>query len=221
MERPPREQGDPVQTGYRFTRDHFTANLRGLRQVLAKLGDVANILEIGANEGRSTSWFIENVLASATGGRIVTIDNWWTGTFAGRHVDNSPAEVLFDHNMALNRTRFPNVQIEKMRLDSAEALVELLARGEAGRFDFVYVDGAHEAASVLRDLVLAFRLTRIGGLIACDDYLWQASRATVAGSNPLHFPKIAIDAFAAVYFDKLRPVIAPWNYQYYFQKIAD
>ena len=97
----------------------------------------------------------------------------------------------------------------------------LLARGEAGRFDFVYVDGAHEAANVLSDLVLSFQLTRVGGLIACDDYLWHASQGIVIGANPLHYPKVAIDAFALVYFDKLQPVLAPSNYQFYFRKVAD
>ena len=209
------------KAGYRFTQDWFVQIRRGLMKALAPQKGIVNILEIGAHEGRSTVWFVEHLLARATASRIVTIDSWRAASFAGRAVDYSAAEALFDHNIALCRKKFPAVDIEKIRLRSAEALPMLLARGEAGRFDFVYVDGSHEAANVLSDLVLAFLLTRVGGLIACDDYLWHASQGQIIGANPLHFPKIAIDAFALVYFDRLQPILVPSNYQFYFRKVAE
>jgi hypothetical protein len=221
MAAPGNDRTSTGKAGYRFTKDWFTQNIRGLTRVLGSRQGIAGILEIGAFEGRSTVWFVENVLAHAPSGRIVAIDNWCAGTFSNHIVDHRAAEALFDHNIALCRRNFPTVDVEKIRLDSAVALPMLLARGEAGRFDLVYVDGAHEAATVLGDLVLAFQLTRIGGLIACDDYLWHVKQGAVSGTNPLHFPKIAIDAFALVYFDKIKPVVAPWNYQCYFRKVAE
>ena len=221
MAGPANDARQPDPQDYRFTNDWFTQNLPGLGKVLGPRRRITNILEIGAYEGRSTVWFVENVLARRAPGRIVAIDNWCAGTFSNHVVDHRDAEALFDHNIALCRKKFPAISIEKIRLDSGEALPMLLARGEAGRFDFVYVDGAHDAATVLSDLVLAFKLTRVDGLIACDDYLWQATQGTVSGNNPLHFPKLAIDAFASVYFDKLKPIVAPWNYQAYFRKLAE
>ena len=49
---------------------------------------------------------------------------------------------------------------------------EVLANQDGG-FDFVYIDGSHEADDTFLDAELAWRLTRLGGLIILDDYRWD------------------------------------------------
>jgi predicted O-methyltransferase YrrM len=98
------------------------------------------------------------------------------------------------------------------------ALASLLAEGKRGYFDFIYVDGSHRAPDVLYDAVLSFRLLRVGGVIAFDDYLWDDE--TRKEVDPIGTPKIAIDAFTNIYSRKLRILRAPL-YQLYIQKIAD
>ena len=55
-------------------------------------------------------------------------------------------------------------------------MIELLAKGEAGKFDFIYVDGSHEAPDVLFDAILAHKLVKNNGIIAFDDYLWAQKK---------------------------------------------
>ena len=52
-------------------------------------------------------------------------------------------------------------------------------------FDFIYVDGGHDAGTALADGLLSFRLLRPGGLIVFDDYTAEV--------------KTAVDALAAAH----------------------
>lgn len=59
-------------------------------------------------------------------------------------------------------------------------------------FDFISIDGSHEAADVLSDAVLSWPLLKAGGLICFDDYEWWIDPA------PERSPKLAIDSFLSV-----------------------
>jgi predicted O-methyltransferase YrrM len=85
-------------------------------------------------------------------------------------------------------------------------------------FDFIYIDGSHQAPDVLVDAILSFKLLRVGGLIVFDDYLW--SEKGVADRDPLQCPKPAIDSFLNIFFRKVNIISAPL-YQIYAQKISD
>ena len=63
-------------------------------------------------------------------------------------------------------------------------------------------DGSHEAPDVLLDALLSFKLLKINGVIAFDEYLWQENLDNIP--DVLRSPKIAIDAFANIYCQKLR-----------------
>ena len=97
------------------------------------------------------------------------------------------------------------------------ALRELLRREVAA--DLLYVDGGHDAPTVLRDLVTGFDLVKVGGLLICDDYLWDDPR--FGGNRTLGRPKIAIDAFSTIYADKVKIVRGMPNLQTYFFKVSD
>ncbi|MDQ0041820.1 putative O-methyltransferase YrrM [Variovorax boronicumulans] len=128
-------------------------------------------------------------------------------------------EARFHHNTALSirRSAHPvNLVVHKGPSDLG--LARLLAQGASGHFDFIYIDGSHQAPDVLADAVLAFRLLRNGGVIVFDDYLWAEELA--GGKDPLRCPKPAIDAFVNCYFRKLQILRAPL-YQLYVQKTSD
>jgi predicted O-methyltransferase YrrM len=97
-------------------------------------------------------------------------------------------------------------------------LAKLLASGKEGFFDFIYVDGSHQAPDVLCDAVMSFRLLRPGGIIAFDDYLWQ--EPLPYGADPIRSPKIAIDAFTNIYCRKIT-VLSMHLYQLYVRKLSD
>jgi predicted O-methyltransferase YrrM len=59
-------------------------------------------------------------------------------------------------------------------------------------FDFIYVDGSHEAGDVFFDGLEAHRLINYGGIIIFDDYQWTEP------IGEAHKPAIAIEAFLAL-----------------------
>ena len=74
-------------------------------------------------------------------------------------------------------------------------------RRQTTLFDFVYIDGSHQAPDVLMDACLTFRMLKTGGIMVFDDYLWKAV------DGVLHQPKIAIDAFVNIFSDELDIVL--------------
>ena len=111
------------------------------------------------------------------------------------------------------------IKLRKMKSDSALALAQLLAEGGADTFDLAYIDASHQAPDVLADAILAFKLTRIGGVIVFDDYLWRM--AGPGGNDALNQPKAGIDAFVNTYFKKLSVVTRPPLRQLYVAKTSN
>ena len=164
-------------------------------------------VEIGSYEGSSAFWIINNLLRSPES-RLVCIDAWADGA------EGEARYVKFLRNLEDLPGR---ERIEVIRDWSQNALRQLLARGL--KADCLYVDGGHDAPTVMRDLVTGFDLVKVGGIVICDDYLWDDPR--FGGNRTLGRPKIAIDAFTTIYADKLKIVRGMPNTQTLFQKIAD
>lgn len=124
------------------------------------------IAEIGCWKGRSTL-----VLAACTPGRLWAIDHW-----EGQHDDPTAAPSLeirergaaairaeFDRHLAPYTDR-----LTVLTMTSAQAAIELRRAGV--RFDFVFIDGAHEEAAVAADILDYRGLLCPGGLLAGHDY---------------------------------------------------
>lgn len=176
------------------------------------------ILEIGSFEGRSTCFLIEkNTWAKKL--EIHCVDTWAGGIEHKGQVDMLSVEGRFDRNTSkLIRESSSEVSLVKHKGYSDIILSRLLADGFSGYFDFVYVDGSHQAPDVLLDAIMAFKLVKIGGLIAFDDYTWAENLS--GGRDPLRCPKIAIDAFTNIFFRKIGFLNAPIS-QIYLKKMAD
>ena len=205
---------------YKFTNNWFDGNKNTWSQLLNELNPV-KILEVGSYEGKSTTYFIE-CLDNQTGIEIHCVDSWEGGIEhkEGGSAESQMAEVeaRFHHNIKIAKniaTNKPNIVIHK-GLSSRE-LPKLIAQGMQQYFDFIYIDGSHQAPDVLLDSVLGFELLRVNGIIAFDDYLWQ--EPLPGGTDPIRCPKAAIDTFTNIYCRKLRIIPAPL-YQLYAQKIS-
>lgn len=205
---------------YLFTNNWFDGNIDTWNQLLNQL-EPERMLEVGSYEGKSTTYLIESI-ASQRNIEIHCIDSWEgsiehrTGGFA--EADMSMVESHFHHNIktAQNKTTHKaNIFIHKGV--SSKELPRLIANGMSGYFDFIYIDGSHQAPDVLLDAILGYELLRLGGIIAFDDYLWN--EPLPGGPDPIRCPKPAIDAFTNIYCRKLRLISAPL-YQIYAQKIS-
>jgi len=67
-----------------------------------------------------------------------------------------------------------------------------------GQFDFIYIDGSHQAPDVLEDTLLAWRLLKKGGILIWDDYDWGEQY------QEREKPKVAIDAFLYIFEGKYK-----------------
>ncbi len=206
-------------TTYDFTNNWFASTAKGVWDSLIPQINPTRILEIGSYEGASTCFLIEK-LAALKEIEIHCVDTWEGGVEQKkREVNMSDVEKRFHHNtkMAISKVE-KTVQLVLHKGFSDLALSKLIAEGKQGYFDFIYVDGSHQAPDVLCDALLSFRLLKNNGVIAFDDYLWQEQLPY--GTDPIRCPKLAIDAFTNIYCRKIRVISAPL-YQLYVQKISD
>ena len=184
-----RSNSDP-----RFERDWTTLNADIWLRLLGRFSHQPNIhgIEIGSFEGRSSLFFLENVLQHETSS-LTCIDPSPRPVFR-RTIRPFRNKVQFlgepSHLALRRRTFIPN------------------------SFHFVYIDGNHRAPSVLSDAVLSFPLLNRGGIMIFDDYLWESNSPDV----PQTMPKIAVDSFVRVYKDRLRVLHRGW--QIAVEKIA-
>jgi hypothetical protein len=205
-----------------FTNKWFDCVARGNWDRILPRYNPTRVLEIGSYEGASTVYLIESL---SRGGplELHCVDTWEGGVehHAGGNAeaDMTSVEGRFGHNVDLAMGSAPNpVALTLHKSFSDIALAKLLADGKAGYFDFIYIDGSHQAPDVLCDAVLGFKLLKVGGLMAFDDYLW--AEELPGGRDPLRCPKPAIDAFINLNFRKLNILHEPL-YQIYIHKTAD
>ncbi|MBX9677966.1 MAG: class I SAM-dependent methyltransferase [Gemmataceae bacterium] len=111
-------------------------------------------LEIGSYEGASACWLLSQGVVQS----LTCVDLW-----DPRYQGHSGVELNFDTNVA----EFGN-RVAKRKGDSYKVLSSLIASG-APKFQFAYVDGDHSGASALRDMVLAWELLDLHGIMILDD----------------------------------------------------
>lgn len=165
-----------------FTQDWFDVHIPLWNHLLEPLrGRPVQVLEIGVFEGRSTLWLLENLLTHPEAG--LTYIDTFEGSNEMAGMDLSGLEGRF-----LRNTLGHHHKLFGMKGPSTRELRRLPLE----RFDFVYVDGSHLARDVLSDAVLSWPLLKAGGLLAFDDYAWDAFPEA-------HLcPRLAIDAFLGV-----------------------
>ena len=199
-------------TDFKFTQDWFHWSPAIWEQLVPSLPGRKLFLELGAFEGRSTAWIVENMLEDD--GRLVSVDTW---EGAEEHLimglAMSDAEDNYDHNLHLLGKQYPKRTVLKYKMTSYEALTMLAGSPyQAGgpQFDFIYVDASHTAPDVLTDACVAWPMLKDNGVMVFDDYLWGEQR------DVLHRPKLAVDAFVNIFAEQLKPV--HFGYQYIVRK---
>lgn len=128
-----------------------------LMALLAKLIDARRCIEIGVFTGYSS---LAVALALPPEGRILACDVSEEWTAIARRFWR---EAGVEH------------KIELKLQPAARTLEERLAAGEAGRYDFAFIDADKPAYDAYYELLL--KLMRPGGLIALDNTLWSGAVA--------------------------------------------
>jgi hypothetical protein len=172
-----------------------------------------SFLEIGIFEGRTSIWLLDNVLKE--------------------HIYTKKGGVLHCIDPALTKNGQFNLAQHKGNVIyynelSSRVLIRLLQENLGLLFDFIFVDGDHNACNLLEDLVLSWKLLRVEGIMLIDDYEMETTDPWHYISHPeftdnpkLRFthPRIAIDAFLSIYRGQYDLIID--NYQIGIKKTVD
>lgn len=152
----------------RFTADWFTKYAPAWISRMGYLRDQSiAMLEIGSYEGRSTCWFLDNLLRNPRSS-ITCIDTW-DGADATLGALTQRAYILFQSNTIRHRKR-----MTILRQRSVQALSFLIT--ERKHYRIIFVDGDHEGFSALSDVVMAWELLEVGGHLVFDDYQWESDK---------------------------------------------
>ena len=104
-------------TDFKFTQDWFHWAPEIWQQLTPTLPGRKRFLELGAFEGRSTAWIVENMLEDD--GTLISVDTW---EGAEDHVKMELAmpavENNYDHNLNLLRQQYPQRAVLKFKTTS-------------------------------------------------------------------------------------------------------
>lgn len=173
---------------YEFTEDWFSPYLPLWEQTFGAYKGQPDLryLEVGLFEGRSFLWMLENVLTHPTSSAV--------------GLEPFIADIpQLSHNIELSDDR-----------DRMEILTEYsqiaLPKLEPKSFDFIYIDGDHDAAGVLVDAVLCWPLLKEGGIMILDDYKWADGKIMDLELPLYRRPEASIDAFLIAFHEFLELV---------------
>ncbi len=164
----------------------------------------AHGLELGSWLGESAEWMLQNIFTH-THACYVCVD-----TFKGSEEHHLAGIDVGQIENDCRRRLAPFD--DRVVIHVSESHSFLLSCGGIPRFDFVYVDAAHDAMNVLRDAVLAFELLAVGGVMIFDDYTWNVMPAQI------DCPKMAIDSFVSCYGRQIE--VIGMSYQLALRKVA-
>jgi predicted O-methyltransferase YrrM len=203
---------------YEFSNTWFDVNAKNVWTKLISEETPQRVLEIGSFEGASACFIIDNAQHKKI--ELHCIDPWDEGEHFPKRSEYSQMQLVeskFRHNTDLARKNSSaDVDFHVHKGLSTDIMAKLLSQGYRNYFDWVYIDGSHRAPDVLADAVLAFLLTRPGGILIFDDYTWRYSAS--GSPDVIECPKIAIDAFVNIYFKEVK-VIPKWMRQIYVRKL--
>ncbi|KAJ6559164.1 glycosyltransferase family 8 protein [Mycena vulgaris] len=198
------------EMGYVFTstQDWVSGQTENWRRLFHFVCSNPRVLEIGSWEGRSAVFLLTELCSN--GGELVCIDRFdLLRTTAGRERYKKVA-----HNLELTKKRF-----RVMDEFSVPALMQLLEEETTCAtpgYDWIYVDGSHEANDTFLDGELVWRLAKKGAIIIFDDYHWDAEPEA-----SMHHPKRGIDAFLLLHHGEFDLLSTASDYQVILRKTSE
>lgn len=155
--------------------DHFYQDIPGwcdfadlYADVVASLPDGAHIVEVGVWQGQSTAALGVEILNSGKVIRLDVVDHFKGSSECVTLVDQ---RSIFEANVAPIRHAVRDIHEEKS-WDAARRYAD-------GSLDFVFLDAAHDTASVLKDLAAWWPKIKPGGSIAGHDADWPSVTAAL------------------------------------------
>jgi predicted O-methyltransferase YrrM len=201
---------------YKFTENWFTDDGLSVLNDL-EITKELHILEIGSFEGKSTIWFLENLLQNEKS--TITCVDPWTNFSQDHDSLNSHFKEKNEWNLIERKTKEIFLQniVESgnsgkvfIRQGFSDNILPSLIT-EQKMYDMIFIDGNHTAPYVMMDLVMSWPLLKKGGIILFDDYTWGLDKPTTIR------PKESVDYFMLSFGDYVTELYS--NYRKIFKKI--
>jgi predicted O-methyltransferase YrrM len=170
-----------------------------------------HILEIGSFEGKSTIWFLDNMLQNKNS-TITCVDPWMSYSQDHDSINSYSKEKnewdlierktkeIFLHNI-VESTNSSKVIIRQGFSD--KVLPSLIT--EQKIYDIIFIDGNHTAPYVMMDTIMSWGLLKNGGIIIFDDYSWNLDKPTTLR------PKESVDYFMLTFSDYLTELYSDYR----------
>jgi predicted O-methyltransferase YrrM len=169
-------------------------------------------LEVGAWEGRSAIYLVENY-CNGNRSYVDSVDTW-SGSV--EH-SKSSTDTLYERFIYNLQQHIEEAKVRVNRGYSSDILMKFVQEvrdGSRDQYNLIYIDASHVAKDVLMNSVLAWELLKVGGIMLFDDYKWDHYTKT-----PPMTPEPAIDGFLASYSTMYK--ILHKGYQMHIMKTAD
>jgi predicted O-methyltransferase YrrM len=186
---------------------------RSVQQLIGMYGPPKTVIEIGCFEGLTTFGLTELLSQQNPSYKHYAIDPYDMSDDLSLDVLNEAGQLFMSN---LEEFKYKN-NVEFIHDTSWNGLLKLLHRGV--KADLIYIDGDHRAETVLNDLVLAFGLVDVGGVILCDDCVSWKHQDSEKKYNLQSSPKLAVDNFIQCNWDKVEVLTLNNGYQTAFRKI--
>lgn len=186
---------------------------RSVQQLIGMYGPPRTVIEIGCFEGHTTFGLTEMMVQKNSNYKHYAIDPYDMSDDLPLDVLNEAGQLFMSN---LEEFKYKD-NVEFIHDTSWNGLLKLLHRGV--KADLIYIDGDHRAETVLNDLVLAFGLVDVGGVILCDDCVSWKHQDSEKKYNLQSSPKLAVDNFIQCNWDKVEVLTLNNGYQTAFRKI--
>jgi predicted O-methyltransferase YrrM len=186
---------------------------RSIQQLIGMYGAPRTVIEIGCFEGHTTFGLTEMLVQKNSNYKHYAIDPYDMSDDLALDVLNEAGQLFMSN---LEEFKYKD-NVEFIHDTSWNGLLKLLHRGV--KADLIYIDGDHRAETVLNDLVLAFGLVDVGGVILCDDCVSWKHQDSEKRYNLQSSPKLAVDNFIQCNWDKVEVLTLNNGYQTAFRKL--
>lgn len=177
-----------LQKGYQFLQDEFTRKIPVFRKHLQQFvgQPKLSLLEVGSGDGRSTCWFIENLLSDKTV-QLTCVndgsDKEKIATFASNVEKTGCADQVIKH------VGHPEVILRSLPLNT---------------YDFIYIQECSLAPELLTQAVLTWDLLKPKGLLCLDDEMAERSPKSMSKGALKQHARLGAEAFLACFFYRSR-----------------
>lgn len=158
-----------------------------------------HVLEIGSFEGKSTIWFLDNILQHQKS-TITCVDPWLDysqnqdslNSYEKKNNEWKMIERGIKQNFLQNIIESGYSDKVLIRQGFSDKILPSLIT-EQKIYDIIFIDGNHTAPYVLMDAIMSWTLLKKGGIIIFDDYTWGLDRPTTLR------PKESVDYFMSTF----------------------